>query len=127
MINKKIKLIITLILLVFLCSACELSDYEAPPNPEKYEVNITLDYEETFLSTNSPMNVYVDDEKLGRQEAGAIQNYRIHLEEGKYKFYLKNDGLYKTEEIEFEVTKNNCSFSFGAKTRLTFGIEVWKE
>lgn len=38
---------------------------------ETFHVTITLNYEEVFLTSNTPMNVYVDDTKIGRQEAGS--------------------------------------------------------
>lgn len=125
MIMKKISIILMMVLIVLSISACEMSNYETPTIPQKYEVTLTLDYERVALTSNSPMNVYVDGEKIGKQEAGTIQDYTLFLEEGEYKFYLKNDGIYKTDEIPFEVTANNRAFDFGAKTRLTFGVEVW--
>lgn len=116
---------------VLLLTACDYSTYEVSSEeaslPEKYDVTVTLNYEEVFLTSNTPMNVYVGDEKLGRQEAGTLQSYSLSLEEGEYVFYLKNDGIYKTDEIKFEVTGDNQTFGFGAKTRLTFGVEVWEE
>ena len=121
--------IIVISLVINHCSGGK--EYTPPPPPEKYDVTISLDYQKImdfqlgFIASNIPMNVYVDNEKLGTQEAGTVQSYKLSLEEGKHKFYLKNDGTYKTDVISFEVSPANRSFSFGAKTRMTFGVEVW--
>ena len=114
-------LVITLLLCISGCGASTKSEAET------YYVTISLDYEEVFLTSNTALNVYIDNEKIGRQEAGTKVEYPIPLEKGSHEFYLKNDGLYSTEKLTFEVTKDNQSFSFGAKTRLTFGVEVWNK
>ena len=87
-----------------------------------HEVNIVLDYDEVFLASNTPMNVYVDDIKLGKQEAGTERIYTVTLEEGKHKVYLKNDGPYSTDKIEINVAADKTNFKFAAQTRLTFGV-----
>lgn len=118
--NAKIMLLVLITVLATLVG-CE-------KNPtDQYYVTIILDYEEVFLTSNTPMNVYVDDTKLGRQEAGSEVSYEVSLEEGTHEFYLKNDGIYKTDKLTFEVLKNDQSFKFGAKTRMTFGVEIWNK
>lgn len=102
-------------------------DEEVQEKPVFYNVTITLNYEEVFLTTNSPINVFVDDVKLGRQEAGTTKSYTVQLEEGEYEFYLKNDGIYTSPKIEFKVTPTKKAFKFGTKTALTFGMEIWAE
>ena len=100
----------------------------APPDEiTSYEVTIILDYEEVPLTTNSPINICVDDTVLGRQDAGTKETYTVSLDEGEHKFYLKNDGLYSTRKLPFDVSDQQTSFQFGAKTRLTFGVEVWED
>lgn len=94
---------------------------------DKYHVTITLNYEEVFLTSNTTMNVCVDDVKIGRQEAGTKVSYDVSLEKGSHTFYLKNDGIYKTDQLSFEVFEDGQTFAFGTKTRLTFGMEVWNE
>lgn len=94
---------------------------------DKCTVTITLNYEEVFLTTNTTMNVCVDDSKIGRQEAGTTVSYDVSLEKGNHTFYLKNDGIYKTDQLSFEVFEDGQTFAFGTKTRLTFGMEVWNE
>lgn len=108
------------------------TETEAPPSapPDEitsYEVTIILDYEEVPLTTNSPINICVDDTVLGRQDAGTKETYTVSLDKGEHKFYLKNDGLYSTSKLPFDVSDQQTSFQFGAKTRLTFGVEVWEE
>lgn len=116
-----------LLAMLILCS-CGVSEVqEETPPPVLYDVTITLNYEEVFLTTNSPMNVYVDDINLGRQEAGTEESYTVSLEAGEYEFYLKNDGIYSTDKLTFQVSPQTQTFRFGAKTRLTFGMEVWEE
>ena len=90
------------------------------PQTVSYEVTIVLDYEEVPLTTNSPINLCVDDQEIGRQDAGTTETYTVILDEGVHKFYLKNDGLYSTEKLSFNVSEQSTSFQFGAKTRLTF-------
>lgn len=114
-------LAIALLLCASGCGASTKSEAEI------YDVTITLDYEEVFLTSNTTLNVYVNDQKIGRQEAGTEVEYPISLEKGSHEFYLKNDGIYSTEKLTFEVTKDDQSFSFGAKTRLTFGVEIWNK
>lgn len=116
--------LILAIILLLCASGCGSS---TKSEAETYYVTISLDYEEVFLTSNTPLNVYVDNKKIGRQEAGTKVEYPIFLEKGSHEFYLKNDGLYSTEKLTFEVTKDDQSFSFGAKTRLTFGVEVWNK
>lgn len=94
---------------------------------EKHNVTITLNYEEVFLTSNTTMNVYIDDTKIGRQEAGSKVSYDVSLEKGSHMFYLKNDGIYSTDKLSFEVFEDGQVFAFGTKTRLTFGMEVWNE
>ena len=94
---------------------------------DECKVTITLNYEEVFLTTNTTMNVCVDDSKIGRQEAGTKVSYDVSLEKGSHTFYLKNDGIYKTDQLSFEVFEDGQTFAFGTKTRLTFGMEVWNE
>lgn len=123
---KHKKGIITLaFVLVFslLLSAC--ADYEPPPPPEEYEVTVYLEYQKVALTTNSEVNVYVDDIKLGRQSAGTNRTYTVSLEAGEHRFYLRNDGIWKSDAVIFDVPEQDSSFSFGTKTRLTFGMEVW--
>lgn len=109
-------------------SSVEDIDYETPlPEAKTYEVLIALDYQEALFTSNTPMNVYIDEEKINQQEAGVEQAYSMYLEEGKHKFYLRDDGIYKSSTIEFEVSATRCMFFFAAKTRLTFGVEVWDE
>ena len=108
------------------------TETEAPPSAPldeitSYEVTIILDYEEVPLTTNSPINICVDDTVLGRQDAGTKEAYTVSLGEGEHKFYLKNDGLYSTSKLPFDVSDQQTSFQFGAKTRLTFGVEVWED
>lgn len=114
-------LAIALLLCVCGCGA------STKPAAETCDVTIKLDYEEVFLTSNTTLNVYIDDQKIGRQEAGTEVEYPMSLEKGSHEFYLRNDGIYSTEKLKFEVTKNDQSFSFGAKTRLTFGVEIWNK
>ena len=123
---KRIFQVYSLLAIAFLLcvSGCGTS---AKSNVKTCKVTIMLDYEEVFLTSNTTLNVYIDDEKIGRQEAGTAVEYPVSLEEGSHEFYLKNDGLYSTDKLTFEVTKDDQSFSFGAKTRLTFGVEIWNK
>ena len=123
---KRIFQVYSLLAIAFLLcvSGCGTS---AKSDVKTYNVTIMLDYEEVFLTSNTTLNVYIDDEKIGRQEAGTAVEYPVSLEKGNHEFYLKNDGLYSTNKLAFAVTKDDQSFSFGAKTRLTFGVEIWNK
>lgn len=123
-IRKRIEILIIILALLSLQVSCS-SDESA--QVEKFDVTITLNYEEVFLTSNTTMNVYIDDTKIGRQEAGSTVSYDISLEKGSHTFYLKNDGIYKTDKLSFEVSKDGQIFAFGAKTRMTFGMEIWNE
>ena len=120
--KKVCSITITILLMFFLCSC---GSEEPKEVPKEYSVTVNLEYQKVPLTTNSEVNVYVDDIKLGRQEAGTSSSYSVSLTEGDHKFYLKNDGLWKSEEVTFSVSDSKKSFSFGTKTRLTFGMEIW--
>lgn len=92
---------------------------------ETRSVKLILDYEKTLFSTATSMNVYVDDIYLGKQEEGKKVEYTFSLEDGTHEFYLKNDGVYSTKKLEFEVSEDDTEFNFGAKINLTFGVKVW--
>lgn len=121
---KKTVCFITMLLMFFLCSC---GSEEPKEVPKEYSVTVNLEYQKVPLTTNSEVNVYVDDIKLGRQAAGTSNSYSTSLTEGDHKFYLKNDGLWKSEEVTFSVSDSKNTFSFGTKTRLTFGMEIWKK
>lgn len=86
-----------------------------------------MEYQSVDLTSNTPMNLYIDNDKINRQEAGITKSYDLKLTEGKHKIYMKNDGIYKTDVLEFEVDSSHTSFKFGAKTRLTFGVKIWEK
>lgn len=100
---------------------------DSVPKISSYDVTISLDYEKVPLTTNSPINVCIDDLVIGRQDAGTKETYIVTLDEGTHKFYLKNDGVYSTTKLDFNVSEQHTYFQFGTKTRLTFGMEVWKD
>lgn len=92
-----------------------------------YDVVINFDYEWKALTSNTPMNIIVDGKEIKHHhKAGKEKSYTITLEEGVHEIYLKNDGIYKTKKIEFEVDENNVYFEFGAAVRLTFGVDFWE-
>ena len=94
---------------------------------EQYNVTIYLDYEYVLLTSNTPMNVCIDNEVIAyHQEAGSLEIYEVTLTEGTHEICLKNDGIYSTKAIEFEVSKENQSFDFGAKTSLVAGVDFWR-
>lgn len=113
-----------LIISILLFNGCNGSNQEA--KKEKEMVKITVNYEKVAFTSNTPMNVYIGDKKIGRQEAGTKVVYKVELEKGTHEFYLKTDTVYKTDKIEFVVNDDNTEVYFGAKTRLTFGVEVWE-
>ena len=94
---------------------------------EEYEVSVQLDYQEVFTTTNDPINVYVDDEEIAHhQEAGTNKVYTVFLTEGDHELQLKNDAIYRSKTLDFYVDADHTYFSFGTKTRLTFGMEFWE-
>ena len=95
---------------------------------ESYDVTIYLDYEYVLLTSNTPMNVCIDNEVIAyHQEAGTQELYEVTLTEGTHEICLKNDGIYSTKTIEFEVFEESQSFDFGAKTSLVAGVDFWRE
>lgn len=126
--------IILIVLIFFIVRSCAGgSDGESKTvveNEEKavtYEVSVELDYEEVITTTNAPINVYIDGEEIGHhQEAGTEKVYNLSLTEGEHKIKLKNDTIYSTKSISFYVDDENTYFSFGTKTRLSFGMKLWK-
>ncbi len=109
------------------CAGNNNSAEKTQSMPTFYNITITLNYEEVPLTTNSPINVFVGDIKLGRQEAGTSKSYTVQLEEGEYEFYLKNDGIYTSPKIKFKVMPNRKTFKFGTKTSLIVGMDIWAE
>ena len=104
-----------------------MNSIESTYVPSSYEVSILVDYEKAFATSNTPMNVVVDGEKINLQEAGTTEVYTLFLEEGEHTICLKNNGFYSTSKINFIVSENNVVFEFGARTRLTFGVEFWEK
>lgn len=121
--RKKILPVILGIIFALLLVGCGGETAEKPA--ETRSVKLILDYEKTLFSTATSMNVYVDDIYLGKQEEGKKVEYTFSLEDGTHEFYLKNDGVYSTKKLEFEVSEDDTEFNFGAKINLTFGVKVW--
>ena len=117
-----------IILVVIICLFRSCDDSNDTTDLNTYSTTICLDYEYVALTTNTPMNIYIDDKEIvHHHKAGDIEAYDVVLSEGVHKICLKNDGIYSTKSIEFEVDKDNVYFEFGAKTSLVVGVEFWLE
>lgn len=131
--NTLWEIIVLIIIVVFVFRSCsntsDKTNREAvkEQKTETYEVSIQLDYQEVFTTTNAPINVYVDDKEIAHhQEAGTDKVYTISLTEGNHEVQLKNDTIYHSKTLDFYVDVNHTYFSFGTKTRLSFGMEFWE-
>ena len=128
---KKIKKTFwVLIMSLLFLTGCESSSTNSSSVEEvqKYSVYVTLNYQSVPLTSNTPMNIIIDGKEIAHHRTGGVANtYPLELTEGLHEFYLKNDGVYKTDSLNFVVERDGQEFIFGTKTRLTFGMEVWSE
>lgn len=125
---KSLKWLFVLICAAIFISGCESSESGSTETVESYNVYVTLNYQSVALTSNTPMNIYIDGNEIAHHHtAGFSHSYPLTLTAGVHEFYLKNDGVYKTDSLNFVVESNGQEFVFGTKTRMTFGMEVWLE
>ncbi|MCM3443110.1 hypothetical protein ACUIJN_24830 [Metabacillus halosaccharovorans] len=56
---------------------------------------------------------------------GQTETLTLELKKGIHKFYVKNDGVYKTKELQFNVESEE-PINLYFQTKATFGIKLWK-
>ncbi len=120
--------VIMVLIVAYIFNSCvSEDDNKNVKTINSYNVIINIDYEWVSLTSNNPMNIIVDDKEIKHHhKAGEENSYSIKPEEGTHEIYLKNDTIYETKKIEFEVDKDNTYFDFGAAVRLTFGVDFWQ-
>lgn len=132
--NKR-KTIITvafsmLLLMLTACDDSYDSSIRETTTIKTYDTKIIVDYDKVLLTTNNPLDVYVDDVCIAEnQEAGSKWEYYVNLKEGEHEIYLKADTtlLNKTDTLKFNVNQSNTEFNFKTKINILFGIDFCQE
>lgn len=133
----KKKLIVALLVLCFCIAGCDYDSTTTPtyvmkPVKTEIDVTITVKYKETFgLVSDAICDVYIDNEKMySAQAADSTIKISAELKEGKHDIRIKTEdwGLVsgkRSNEIEFDVSPTNKSFSFTYEYPTIGDIKLW--
>lgn len=88
---------------------------------------ISVNYEKVALSYNDDAIIYVDDEEIGRMEAGKNESFDIIVKTGAHSIYVKRDTMLRhssSSKIKFEVNDNNQEIIFSLKDDSIKGFTI---
>ena len=124
---KKIRFVIMIMILITFIGGCsKSSDKNNAVSQESFNVNIIVNYKEKFGGDNDDYYICIDDQRIEKISCGDKASYNVKLSSGKHKFHMESEVMHKSDEIEFDVSKNEESFKFNAEGSLLAGVNVSK-
>jgi hypothetical protein len=113
----------------------EASDYASDEDQNQgsnedskaYEINIVLNYTKTSGSYNDPAIIYIDGTEIGKITAGNEQMYKVILDKGKHKIWLKSDTKIRhnnSKKLKFKVSSETSTIHFEVKDGSLAGLSI---
>lgn len=103
-------LMIPFTIMVLLLSACNrgvVDTQDVQPAGPSYSVQIELECVENLLFSKYDIDVYVDDNNVGKLDHGATRTYPLELEEGSHTLRVTKENSKSVDgTIDFEVSDN---------------------
>ncbi len=119
--------VIILIFLIICTSGCyKKNDVNNSVSNENIEVNINVDYEKKFGGDNDDYWICIDNNRIEKISCGNKVSYNAKLPSGKHIFHMESELLHKSDEIEFQVSKNAENINFKAEGSLWAGVNATK-
>ncbi|MFK4343619.1 MULTISPECIES: hypothetical protein [unclassified Paenibacillus] len=113
-----------LLLFLILLTGCSKEE-KNEEDTAYHDVTLIINREEAWGGAFLDYSIYLDDEEISSVSNGSTKQYALSLAEGKHTIYLKW-GIASSDKIDFTVSKESLRFFFSAKTKSTWGIDLWR-